>query len=442
MKNQDVRTAGWLIAPALTVAAVIGVLFAKSPAMFLDPRFFGEEATMLLPKFLYQPFIESLQNRYLGSFLFLTNISVALSAMVPLRYAPAVTTYIALAVQVVVAYQIGVFIREYRVKVIPALLLVVGFCLQWGMYEIALSATNVQWVTGISALLILVMPADLARKHALLISAWLILCGISGVPATILAPAFLLRFWDTNQRVFLLFCGVLGACALLQLSFILNSGAPGRHFYPGLGLLLFPPLLQVFIEPIVGPETVSLVGTYIQVALPHIGTLGLGIILTAGGLAAAVVFSAWDRSRWRLIVVLALTGCYVSVIQTLVALQQPTLMTAAGSRYFVVGVTSVLLLCALGSVNTDRSKRAIATGILTVIVLGGISQFAAGTWNSYFMTGPSWSSQVRGCAGQPTCTIQLWPNDGISYMKIDNGRVVSSLYPAQLPPIAKAPMQP
>ena len=432
MHNQEVPTASRLIIPALTVVAVVAILFAKSPAMFLDPRFFGEEATMLFPKFLYQSPIASLFNLYLGYLLFLTNISVLLSTKVSLEHAPAVTTYIALMVQIVVAYQLGAFIREYRLGLIAAVLLVVGFSLQWGSYEIALSATELQWVLGISVFLVLVMPSEWAKKHALLCSVWLLFCGVSGVPAGILAPSFLLRFWDTRERVLLYFCGILGACALLQLSLVLSAGAPGRSFYSGLSLLLFPPLLQTLIEPIVGPETVFLIGTYIQGALPRVGMLGLGTIIIAIGLAAAIIFSAWDAKRERLVLVLVATWFYVSLVQTLVALQQPTLMTAAGARYFLIGVMSVLTLCALGSVNADKSKRIFATGILAVIAAAGLSQFVAGTWNTYFTTGPSWSSQVRECAGQQTCTIQLWPNDGITYLKIDNGHVVSSLYPVQL----------
>ncbi|WP_324185702.1 hypothetical protein [Endobacterium cereale] len=426
--------------PALTVCAVTLLLYCKSPSMFWSPRFFGEEGTILFPKFLQQPALVSVFNVYLGSLYLLTNLAVLLSTTVSLEYAPVPTTCIAFAVQAIVAYQLGAFIREYDIGRMPAILLVVAYCLQWGSYEVSMSATNLQWVLGVSALLILVMPVQWIKKYRLCCYSWLFFSGLSGVPVAILAPAFFFRFLMTMERPLFVICVILGTCALLQLTLIISSGSHGRSYSVDYAQLFFPILMQTLIEPIVGPETISLIGTYISGALPGIGMLGISMIVLSLGFASAVVFVSWDKKNKILVATILFAGIYITLIQTVAALQKPTLMTGAGSRYFFTGVTSVLLLCAVGSLNSDKTKRTMAKGVLLLITCGGVTQFFAGTWNQYFTTGPSFYAQSIECQRQPSCIIQLWPNDGITYLRIDDDRIVSSLYPLQLPPIpVKAP---
>ena len=79
----------------------------RGTVLFYDSRFWAEEGSVFFASFRDFSFFEAIRYTYLGSFLGLTNLTVWLSTLAPLEYAPAVTTAIALAFHTAVAFQIA-----------------------------------------------------------------------------------------------------------------------------------------------------------------------------------------------------------------------------------------------------------------------------------------------------------------------------------------------
>ena len=210
---------------------IFGILIiVRSPGLFLYPRFWAEEATDFYPPIHAESIIEAITFVYRGSYQFLANMMVFLATRVPLLEAPKVTTYLSYFVGLVVAYQLGVFIREYKISIFSGLTLVIAFLLQWGMYEVSLSATNIQWVAGLSMLLVLAIPCTWLDNHLKITLPWLFICGISGVPAAIVAPAFALKALLFRSRNTAIASAILFSTAVIQIVCIFWFGVSDRNF--------------------------------------------------------------------------------------------------------------------------------------------------------------------------------------------------------------------
>lgn len=436
MQTSKARQWGIPLGAVLTIAAIMA---ARQPSMFTDPRFWAEEAGFFYARFLNESAFSALKYAHLGSYQLLANLMVLLATKVPVWMAPAVTTYLAFGVLVVLAWQLGIFIREYQIGAVGAALLLVGFSLQWGMYEVALSATNVQWIAGLSALMVLALPPAWLDRNPRSACLWLLVCGLSGIPAALCAPAFALKAYLCRSRSTAMAAGILFLCAAVQAVCVLVLGTPGREFGKSWVVLLMPTLMQTAIGPFTGPEPLFLLGTYINGGLPKVGMLLVATAAAGAGLVALTAALARDAVKDRIVWILLSAWLYVSMIQTVGALHPAQLVAASGARYYVFGATAMLLLLALASTNENSGPRAMAVGALALVCLAGVSQRLVGDWTHSMVTGPSWKRQVQACKPDQRCTVHAWPNDGTFYLIIDGGRVQSSYYPTRLPGLAPAP---
>jgi hypothetical protein len=348
-----------------------------------------------------------------GSYQLLMNIFVYLTNTVSVAQAPMVTTYLSLLVHVAVVAQIVVFCEAYKLPRHIMLLLVTAWALLPQTYEVWATALNVQWVLGVSVLFIFVMPTGWLQRHIKGAAVWCFVCGVSGVPAVLMSPAFLLRALIDRSRAPLVVSGVLGLCAGLQLAVLVLFGAVSNRAYPSdPAILALPLLLQTVLPPISSVDTIVLLGQALAQRLYEppllLGTIALGL-----GIMGTVLAIAASGRRGSRVYPTLFAWVFVTVVQTFgAAASDPKslLIPPNGGRYYLFGSVCLCIMLAWGSVTNVKTFRVIALGLLLSIGLNGAIQAEFSSWMTPFIQGPSWTDQIKDCRhGATPCHILIWP---------------------------------
>src|SRR5262249_10563882 len=154
----------------------------------------------------------------------------------------------------------GLFCMACAIPLEVGALLVGAWALLPQTYEVWASATNLQWVAGVSVLLMLALPDDAldARRHRW--TAWALVCGLSGIPAVIAAPVFLVRGWRERARGAFSIGIALSACALLHAWIVATTPLDEREFDADLLLIVVPFFLQSVLSPLFGGDFSTALG--------------------------------------------------------------------------------------------------------------------------------------------------------------------------------------
>ncbi len=397
-----------LIFPLLFVV----LAFVKTPNLFLDPRFWAEEGSAFFEPFLTKHFIESTFTTYIGNYLFLTNLSVSLATFVPLKYAPAITTYFALVIHSLVAFQIGLFTKERGIALGVGLLLVVAWVFLPATYEVWLTATNLQWLTGVSMLLVLCMPDTALDRRRSAYLAWTAICAVSGVPATILAPIFLGRSLIEKNKMTLWIGLLLGAGAILQLIIISHNTITGRGFNFDFISLSVPILLQIVLVSLFGISATESFANHIKSTFPHIAIATYAVLIAAILIAATIFYFAWKTPFRSTAVYITSAAILVSIVQVFGALGNSWGMVSGtnGARYFLLGQIALSLLLALGTTSLNLHLKRSATILLVAVCTVQVSQrVTKSKLLRPILTGPSWQREIEHCRPGQICRIDIWP---------------------------------
>jgi hypothetical protein len=334
------------------------------------------------------------------------NATVFAASLAPQAWAPAVTTYTTLLLQVAVVVQIVWLCRAYQLSPLAQIGLVLCWALLPATIEVWMSATNAQWIAGVSAFFPLVMPPEWVKRYRVRAASWLVFCGLSGIPATILAPIALLQAGFSKQRRSYLFALVLGAVALFQLHLVFWFPIGQGRIYPSDAIsLLVPTLLQTVLAPLFTPDFASVVAEAVQRGDP-LTTLGMAVLSL--GVVALAVAAAHSEHFKTLVPVTMLAWSLVSVVQTFGAIGVP-LHGRVGARYFLFGSICMCLLWAFGTCSMNKALARISTIALLVSIVVSTAFLISSPVSSYYLAGPSWRAQVENCPVGTLCRIQIWP---------------------------------
>jgi hypothetical protein len=395
------ESSSWLLPTALAI--YVAILFAKAPTLFVDPRFWAEEGTSFFPACQKGGLAARLSYLHFGTYQFLANAAVYLSTKVPLALAPLVTSFLALALQMVVVAQLVMFANAYRLSTLVAVLLVAAWALLPQMFEVGMSATNMQWVAGASVLLIFAMPLEWLTERWKGAAIWCVICGFSGVPAVLFAPLFFLRALLERSEKVLAIGVMLAACAAVQaaLIHIYALPDPNRAYSRDPILLGVPIFLQTILSPIASIDFADAVGKAIASGQRGalIGALGTGL-----GILALVVSGA--RAN-HIVWLLLLAWAFLTLVQSFGGLAAHNFLSGcAGGRYFLTGALAICLIVALGTASS--ALRSPSTLILVMICVCGVVDLRSRVVR-VMLSGPSWSEQVRNCDASGHCLITVWP---------------------------------
>jgi hypothetical protein len=393
----------------LYVLLFIAILYWRSPSLFRDPRFWADEASHYYTA--CKALVVCFKVHHLASYQVFANVFVYLAEKVPILWAPAVTTYLSLILHIVVIAQIVQFARACDLSRIVTILMVTAAAIVPQMIEVALTATNAQWVAGVSMLFVFVMPSEWLRRYWRGLAVWCAICGLSGVPATITGPVFGIRALVERSRPILILAAALGAGAALQFILLMKFEAGSLRSYPHDPIVLGMPLiLQTVLAPLFSADFATALGEVIAGQRGAKGTTLLGTIVAGLGLVAIIFAAARSGLRGSLVSWTLFAWILVTVVQTFGAIAPELNLSGwVNARYYFFGSMCLVVMLAWGSKARNFVLRAIALGLLGSITVSGIATSRMSGWSQFFLNGQSWSEQINACPVGITCRVVLWP---------------------------------
>lgn len=351
-----------------------------------------------------------LTRTYMGSYQILTDTITYLSTLVPVLYAPVVTTYLTLLLHLALVGQIVVFSHAYTLSRVTTAILVSAIALLPAMSEVWMTSTNVQWLTGVSVLWLFAMPTGWLEQHWKGAAFWSAICGLSGIPAAIMTPLFIARGVIEKSRAILLIGTVLAACTIFQA--IILAEAPMSHYrsFPTNLLTLGGPLLlQTVLAPLFSPDFATALG-HAAGAGTAAGTTLWGTAIVGLGVVVLIVRAAWSRVPTCLLILTLMAWVFVTLIQTFGGLGSEWFLSGlGGSRYFLFGSMCLCIVLAWATLAEIKMLKSAAMGLLSVAVLSGAlaAAFSPALYSRF--TGPSWRQQIDACAPAKSCHVVIWP---------------------------------
>ncbi len=390
------------------------VVFAKSPEILIHPRFWAEEGAVFYINFLHLSFLHSILFVKSGAIQLLTNIIVYLSTEAPVTAAPAVTTYLSFGFQIIVILQLFLFARAYNLTRQAGLLLVAAVSFLPQSFEVWLNSTNLQWIAGLSALLIFAMPACWITRHYRMAATWCFLCGLAGVPATILVPVFVCRAIIERSVPLAVITLALGLSAIVQLAVLKSVGGEPRPYRIDLYVLTVPLLLQSVLSPLLSADVADRIGRLILSPNPRVHVVSSAVSMVGGlGIIGLVMLAASSARRsFVQIWLIMFAWAFVSMIQNFGSISPgPEEFSGwVGGRYFLFGAVCFCLLLAWGTSARYMLGRILSIGLLWAMVVSGIYTISFSQWPSGMLHGPRWRSQIEKCSASQTCRIKIWPD--------------------------------
>ena len=242
--------------------AVFGfVLLWRAPDLFLHPRFWAEEGGLYFGTLQNVAPLKGLVRVFNGNYQLLTNVFVELSMHVPLRAAPLVTTMLSMGLALVCAWMIGrvLLARGCSLPVVSAACAM--FALQPAGYEVFLTATNVQWVTSVIALMICVWEDKPARSvGAGVLYASLVICGLTGTTTCILLPLFVIGAVYRRSGFGWAMVAFLTSVTVLQALVVLAHRGEMHRAFAVSDQAMLPLVLQVVSSQFLPGDFVNSVG--------------------------------------------------------------------------------------------------------------------------------------------------------------------------------------
>ena len=396
---------------ATYILLFFGISFFKSQSIFLDPRLWAEEGSNFYQNCVASSTLYCLTRTFMGSYLILTNTITYLSTLVPVLYAPLVTTYLTLLLHLALVAQIVVFSRAYALSRVTTALLVSAIALLPAMSEVWMTSTNVQWLTGVSVLWLFVMPTGWLEQHWKGAAFWSAICGLSGIPAAIMTPLFVARGIIDRSRAILLIGAVLAACTIFQA--VILAETPMSHYrsFPtNLLTLVGPLLLQTVLAPLFSPDFATALGQAAGTERVVAGTALWGTAIVGFGVVVLIVKAAWSRVPTCLLILTLVAWVFVTLVQIFGGLGSEWFLSGlGGSRYFLFGSMCLCIVLAWATLAEIKMLKSAAMGLLSVAVLSGAlaAAFSPALYSRF--TGPSWRQQIDSCPPAKSCHVVIWP---------------------------------
>ncbi len=396
----------------LYVGIFIVIAALKTPIIFSDPRFWAEEGTDYYRYCSGRSFGACISYVHAGSYQLFTNFIVYISTKVSVLHAPFVTAYLTLVFHLLVVGQIVLFSRAYRISLGTAILLVAAWALLPQSFEVWMTATNVQWIAGVSMLLIIVMPIHWIEEHWKGIMAWGGLCGLAGMPAVIVTPIVFLRAMMQGSRRMLAVAAMLGSVAALQGIVLMMTGTSGRAYPLNPITVVMPLFFQTVLSPLFSIDFASALGQ-------GDGTTLLGVLILGSGIMAVVIAIARIGTPSEIIIFTLVAWVTVTIMQTFGGLEPQKMMSGIyGGRYFLFGSMCLCVMLAWGTKAQTTYLKITATCLLTSITISGVADTLFSPQIGGFLNGPSWGGQIRACPEARPCQISIWPGRGVWVLDI------------------------
>ena len=391
--------------------AFFGLLaFLRSPYILLAGRFWAEEGSTYFAHAYSDGGIGSLGFVYqrAGYLHLFANVGTWLATLVPLAAAPLMTAWLAYLVVFLLLWMILAWPSELlpsrASRLAAAGLLLFGPVAE---PEVWLNTINAQTYLGLVAIILLfVRIEDINRVRYGLSMAALLIAGLSGLYAAILAPLFVLRAYMTRTVRTTIHALVLSGAAIVQGAVIVLSQSSGslvetKFVWPGLTELTATlgglHLTSIFIGRQESARLVESVYNDSSAALISVLLMSVLVVLVIGRLVRG--------SSVRVL------GLLLAAFVLTEALVQIGSHGSASSRYTVVPVAIASLALSHGAgLATSQIRRGFALGVIIVALLAGLAEFWTHSPSALTcLDCPDWQQQIEQWQLDPSRDIAIWP---------------------------------
>ncbi len=383
------------------------MLLLRQPMLVLHPRFWAEEATVYFAYAYNHSFLAALLSPHQGYYSLLSNLSTALAAhLVPLAFAPSVTTWIAFFVQslahLIIWFGANPSFFSIRRKIIASLTIIfVGYnC------ELQLNIIHAQFHLSLAAFLLLLEPWSRRSSHALIsLSGVLLLAVLNGVVSCFLAPLYAYKYSRHENRTVLgnalISIMVLGsALQLLSAVVSYNQGSANDRFR------------DVSAYEVIASAVGNTLGSIIMGASKNVSiqqetiAFSPSVIHAGGGKNSPVILR-------QMLVVAALTALLILIGYFILPLHKEakiiyvggfflllflpivfSVHSAGGMRYGYVPCVIFLLMAQENLTSPFRLRRQAAIMLIIISLLTGAREFFTRDY-CYLSSWPTWDEQTQ-----------------------------------------------
>ena len=204
---------------------ILVVSFWRSPYIFLNGRFIGEEANLHLIYALENTFFKNLlyYDPFAGYYNITPNLMLWLATKVPLELAPLITVYGSFIFIILLPYlclfRESKFFDKENKKIIGSLILFLSPPL---VPELWLNSLNTQIYLCFISIVILFM-INLSRNEKIFNHSLILISGLSAVYSCALLPLYAIKFFFNRGRYNLINFVILFITTSIQLSLIIKS---------------------------------------------------------------------------------------------------------------------------------------------------------------------------------------------------------------------------
>ncbi len=396
------RSAPRLSTPSIILPIAILLILLRMPEILTTGRFWAEEGKIYFHDALLGSWFDALLAPRMGYFSAWNKLAALAAAAVPLEYAPLVTAYAALAVQLAVlwlALRSDAFPQPFGPVLAAAVIL---FAQPNG--EIWLNTINSQFFLALGAALLLVTsPAALPPSLRL---GFLALAGATGPVTAFLAPLFLWRAMRDPRRLFLAEAALVSLCALVQAWLVLDGlggGARPAGFDPW-ALLATIGIKQLAL-PFLGPWSFGAANRLVAGSPAEQAVVVAALIL----LGIAVILALLAHPIARLLGIAAAGTAVLSITGALTSDPWTTVPPLAHGRYgylpnALIGLGLVTVVLARGVAPWRRAAGGV---LLAAFLMHGIKAWPN---RACLQSGPDWRAELaRWRADESREALEIWP---------------------------------
>lgn len=391
---------------AAPVFALVTLLVClRAPVLLRHPRLWAEEGKLYFQSALDLPWSESLVRPFRGYYALYNNVAaLAAARLVPLERAPAVTTLLALGLELL-PFAIILFGRSElwrgtrdRALAVAATLLVAQTGEMW-----LTTASSQFFFAHVTFLLLWERTED--RSMAARFAHRLVLgvAGLTGVVSCLLLPAFVLRAVRTRARERFVHAAILAAATLAQGAVLVTSAA-GLHGYR----FAHPDPLDVAYRLVADDVVRALLGPIVGHAMvaPGVapGAAAKVVVVLLGTLVVALLSTG---ARREVLVTSTVALLFVAVVSHAASIKM-----RGGDRY---GFTPAMILMAMviGNLPSGREPRS-GRGRLALVLLALSLSVWAPMYRavSHPFVDPAWTrwpDEVAHWREDPTYAPKTWP---------------------------------
>jgi hypothetical protein len=363
-------------AASCAAAAVLLLLFLRRPESFLHPQLFAEDGPIFYVEADRDPW-GSILTPYAGYLHLAARLVAALCSWLHPLWVPA--AYLSVCTGAVLALSLALFSR--RVNLPHPGLFALGVVLVPHSGEVFDNLTNLQWITALGLIVLLLARDPEGPAQWLLDLAYAAVIGLSGVFSVLLAPLFAARAAVRRTPAAACIACVVAAGAAVQVYHVAHCPDPGpaNSTTPVLALATFGH--RVWLS-LLSPPALS-------DAAPRWMRAGAGGL----GLALLPALCLWARTA-RLARALVAASLLLLVAAAIYRFRGMISMLASvrcGDRYFFVPKVCVLWIL-IFHLRRAAALRWLSGALLAALLLNTCLSFRFERWKDYDW--PYWAGRI------------------------------------------------